>query len=115
MPSLEHWARRCIFRSIDKVGPFPETVTGDQNLPDDLSGCQVPDQGLGSGVAECACQRAADLAGNTQGATIFLRNVDSLYFMAAAQIVSGQSQQPLPCTVAGDLLGDDFQPGNIKL
>ena len=44
------------------TGPIANAVAGDEDLADDLGGCQVAHEPLRSGMAEGAGERAADLA-----------------------------------------------------
>ena len=90
--------------------PLAEGIAGEHHLTHDLGRRQVADQLLRAGVAELAGQRAADLAGDAQGAAIRLRDVDGLDLVAV-----GELEQPFRGAVdavqrLGDLgaLDDEF-------
>ncbi len=101
--------RRRQSRKIAKS--FPR----DQELGDDFRRGQIADQLLGSGMAESAAQRAADLARNAEGATVAFRDIDAFDLGAFVRAIAGSSlHQPFPGAIAGHLFSDDFGPRKRK-
>ena len=74
--------------------PVVEVVARQHNLADDLAWCQIAHQALRAGMTEGTIERAADLAGNAQRATVGLRNVDAFDFMRPGVGLARQPQQP---------------------
>src|SRR5262249_34995227 len=97
------------------AGPIAEPVACSHHLADDLSRGQIPDPALGAGVAESTIERAADLAGDAQGSTFGIWDVDAFDLMRAFALhFAGKPQQPFARAVDRNLLGNDFWAGQGK-
>ena len=70
-------------------GPITKLIHGQQYLSADFTRCQIAYKLLCASMAKAACQSAPDLRGNTQGAPILVRDVNSFHFIAISK-----AQQP---------------------
>jgi hypothetical protein len=99
----------------ERLGPLAQPVAGDEHLAHDLARRQVAHQLLGAGMAEAAGERAADLAGDAQGAAVLLGDIDRLDLMPAAVRVRRKPEQPLAGAVRRHLLDGHLRPGEGEL